>query len=248
MKKALLSGRKIEKSFGENKVLNGIDIDIYPEDFTVIMGTSGSGKSTLLYMLSGMDKVSGGNISCNGNDITSASEKEMTKLRADDFGFVFQRTHLVSNLTLYENIVLAGYISGKITEEESVSRANELVEKMNLTEASTRLPSAVSGGEAQRAAVARAVISKPELLFADEPTGALNKSNTDEVLNLFTDLNSHGQTILLVTHDKEAALRGNRILYLEDGSVIGELNLDPYQGRNKQREEKISDWLESLRW
>ena len=248
MKKALLSGRKIEKSFGENKVLNGIDIDIYPEDFTVIMGASGSGKSTLLYMLSGMDKVSSGKISYKENDITSASEKEMTRLRADDFGFVFQRTHLVSNLTLYENIVLAGYISGKITEEESVSLADDLIKQMNLTEASTRLPSAVSGGEAQRAAVARAVISKPELLFADEPTGALNKANTDEVLNLFTDLNSHGQTILLVTHDKEAALRGNRILYIEDGAVIGELNLELYQGRNKQREEKISDWLESLRW
>ena len=248
MKEALLSGRKIEKIFGENKVLNGIDIDIYPEDFTVIMGASGSGKSTLLYMLSGMDKVSSGKISYKENDITSASEKEMTKLRADDFGFVFQRTHLVSNLTLYENIVLAGYISGKITEEESVSRANELVEKMNLTEAKMRLSSAVSGGEAQRAAVARAVISKPELLFADEPTGALNKSNTDEVLNLFTDLNSHGQTILLVTHDKEAALRGNRILYIEDGAVIGELDLEPYQGRNKQREDKLSGWLESLRW
>ena len=248
MKKALLSGRKIEKSFGENKVLNGIDIDIYPEDFTVIMGTSGSGKSTLLYMLSGMDKVSSGKISYKENEITSASEKEMTKLRADDFGFVFQRTHLVSNLTLYENIVLAGYISGKITEEESVSRANELINQMNLTEASTRLPSAVSGGEAQRAAVARAVISKPELLFADEPTGALNKSNTDEVLNLFTDLNSHGQTILLVTHDKEAALRGNRILYIEDGAVIGELSLESYEGRNKQRENKLSEWLESLRW
>lgn len=248
MKKALLSGQKIEKSFGENKVLNGIDIDIYPEDFTVIMGASGSGKSTLLYMLSGMDKVSSGKIFYKENDITSASEKEMTKLRADDFGFVFQRTHLVSNLTLYENIVLAGYISGKITEEESVSRANELVEQMNLKDASTRLPSAVSGGEAQRAAVARAVISKPELLFADEPTGALNKSNTDEVLNLFTDLNKQGQTILLVTHDKEAALRGNRILYIEDGTLIGELDLEPYQGRNKQREDNLSEWLESLRW
>ena len=111
-----------------------------------------------------------------------------------------------------------------------------------------RLPSAVSGGEAQRAAVARAVISKPELLFADEPTGALNKSNTDEVLNLFTDLNKQGQTILLVTHDKEAALRGNRILYIEDGAVIGELSLEPYQGRNKQREDKLSEWLETLRW
>ena len=248
MKNALLSGQKIEKSFGENKVLNGIDIDIYPEDFTVIMGASGSGKSTLLYMLSGMDKVSSGKISYKENDITSASEKEMTKLRADDFGFVFQRTHLVSNLTLYENIVLAGYISGKITEEESVSLADDLIKQMNLTEAKMRLPSAVSGGEAQRAAVARAVISKPELLFADEPTGALNKSNTDEVLNLFTDLNSHGQTILLVTHDKEAALRGNRILYIEDGAVIGELSLEPYKGRNKQREDKLSEWLESLRW
>lgn len=248
MKDVLLSGRKIEKSFSENKVLNGIDIDIYSEDFTVIMGASGSGKSTLLYMLSGMDKVSSGSIVYMGNDITSATEKEMTKLRADEFGFVFQRTHLVSNLTLYENIVLTGFVSGKITEDEAVKRADELTEQMDLTSAKGRLPSAVSGGEAQRAAVARAVISDPKLIFADEPTGALNKANTGEVLDLFTELNNNGQTILLVTHDKEAALRGNRILYIEDGTVIGELELGRYKGKSKDREKKLSDWLNSLRW
>lgn len=248
MKDVLLSGRKIEKVFGENKVLNGIDIDIYSEDLTVIMGASGSGKSTLLYMLSGMDKVSGGSIKYMGNDITSATEKEMTKLRADEFGFVFQRTHLVSDLTLYENILLAGFVSGKMTEAEAVKRADELTEQMDLTSAKGRLPSAVSGGEAQRAAVARAVISEPKLIFADEPTGALNKANTDEVLDLFTELNNNGQTILLVTHDKEAALRGDRILYIEDGAVIGELELGRYEGKSKEREKKLSDWLDRSRW
>lgn len=248
VKDALLSGKALRKDFGKNTVLHDVDIEVYSGDFTVIMGSSGSGKSTLLYALSGMDTVSGGQLTYRGREITHASEKELTRLRADEFGFVFQRTHLVSNLSLYENIVLAGYISSALSEDESRRRTDELINKMNLSEAKNRLPSEVSGGEGQRAAVARAVIGKPPILFADEPTGALNKANTLEVLGLLTRLHDEGQAVLLVTHDREAAARGNRILYLEDGTITDELNLSPYQGKDQEREEKLSAWLEGLRW
>lgn len=120
--------------------------------------------------------------------------------------------------------------------------------QMRLEKAKDRLPAQVSGGEAQRAAVARAVVTKPRILFADEPTGALNKANTEEVLDLLTALYTQGQSILLVTHDREAALRGNRILYLEDGTIVGELELSPYQGKDREREQKLASWLEGFRW
>lgn len=247
MKKVILSGKGIVKSFGENTVLHGIDIDVYDGDLTVIMGSSGSGKSTLLYALSGMDRINGGELFYRDRNITNASEKELTGLRANDLGFVFQRTHLINNLTLGENIRMAALI-GNIPDNEAKMRADELITRMNLENAKDRLPSQVSGGEAQRAAVARAVITKPAILFADEPTGALNKANSEEVLNLFSSLNTEGQTVLLVTHDKEAALRGNRVLYLEDGALIGELELPKYTGKDRSREEKLTAWLEGLGW
>ena len=247
MKEAVLSGKNITKTFGENTVLHGINLEVYAGDFTVIMGSSGSGKSTLLYALSGMDRLSSGQLFYQQKDITNASEKELTRLRAEDFGFVFQRTHLISNLTLYENIQMAGLISN-LSDQETKIRADDLIMRMKLEGAKDRLPSQVSGGEAQRAAVARAAINKPAILFADEPTGALNKANSQEVLNLLSTLNAEGQSVLLVTHDREAALRGNRILYLDDGVIIGELTLPVYEGKDKTREEKLSAWLEGLGW
>ena len=247
MKEVILSGKGITKAFGDNTVLHEIDVEIFTGDFTVVMGSSGSGKSTLLYTLSGMDWLNGGQLIFRGQIITDASEKKLTKLRAEDFGFVFQRTHLISNLTLHENIRMAGLI-GKMTEKETKRRTDDLISWMKLDGAKDRLPSQVSGGEAQRAAVARAVINKPTILFADEPTGALNKANSVEVLNLLSSLHAEGQSVLLVTHDKEAALRGNRILYLEDGVIIGELELPTYAGKDRSREEKLSAWLEGLGW
>ena len=247
MKEVILSGKGITKAFGDNTVLHEIDVEIFSGDFTVVMGSSGSGKSTLLYTLSGMDRLSSGQLIFRGQIITDASEKKLTKLRAEDFGFVFQRTHLISNLTLHENIQMAGLI-GKMTEKETKRRTDDLISWMKLDGAKDRLPSQVSGGEAQRAAVARAVINKPAILFADEPTGALNKANSMEVLNLLSSLHTEGQSVLLVTHDREAALRGNRILYLEDGVIISELELPTYAGKDRAREEKLSAWLERLGW
>lgn len=232
-----------------NTVLDQVDISIYGGDFTVIMGSSGAGKSTLLYALSGMDSVSGGKVFYKDREITSLKEKQMADLRAKEFGFVFQQTNLVSNLTLFENVAVAGYVGRKGSTEEIRDRTGRLLRQMKIDKAQNRFPSQVSGGEAQRAAIARAMVGKPGLLFADEPTGALNRSNTTEVLNLLTDLNRSGQSILMVTHDMRAAARGNRILYLEDGKLLDELRLPPYSEiREQSRESQVSGWLSRLRW
>lgn len=213
------------------------------------MGPSGAGKSTLLYALSGMDSITGGEISYQGKKISSFSENQMAHLRSREFGFVFQQTHLVSNLTLYENVAVAGYVGKKCSPQETAKRAEALLEQMNVGDARNRLPAQVSGGEAQRAAIARAMINDPGLLFADEPTGALNKSNSEEVLNLLSQLNQSGQSILMVTHDVRAALRGNRILYLEDGKILDELNLPDYEvGQAREREIQLGSWLSALQW
>lgn len=253
MKKILLQGRKVSRTFIQggvkNKVLDDVDVDIYEKDFTVIMGSSGAGKSTLLYCLSGMDKINGGQVAYRDIEIGRLKEKQMARLRAREFGFVFQQTHLVSNLTLLENVLVAGYVSGKESPKKVQERAANLLLQMDAAAAKDRLPSQVSGGEAQRAAIARAVIGKPGILFADEPTGALNKSNTTEVLNLLTELNRQGQSILMVTHDMRCAARGNRILYLEDGKVTDELNLPGYSELDeKNRENKVNQWLVGLSW
>ena len=253
MKNVILQGEKITRIFHqgkiETKVLDGVDIKIFEKDFTVIMGPSGAGKSTLLYMLGGMDRITGGRVLYREKEISSFSENQMGRLRAEEFGFVFQQTHLVSNLTLLENVLVAGYVSKKDSAEKVRERAENLLRQMDVEEAKNRLPSQVSGGEAQRAAIARAMIGKPGLLFADEPTGALNQANTREVLGLLTDLNRKGQSILMVTHDLRAAARGNRILYLEDGKICDELALEPYnEMEEKRRERDVSQWLSRLRW
>lgn len=251
MKEVLLRGQALQKTFsqGGGAVLNGIDVDIFAGDFTVIMGPSGAGKSTLLYALSGMDGITGGEVSYKGEPISRLSENRMARLRSREFGFVFQQTHLVSNLSLYENVAVAGYVGKKRSPQETAKRAEALLEQMNVGNAKGRLPAQVSGGEAQRAAIARAMINDPGLLFADEPTGALNKSNSEEVLNLLTRLNQSGQSILMVTHDVRAALRGNRILYLEDGRLLDELNLPDYEdGQAKEREIQLGGWLSALQW
>lgn len=253
MKNVLLQGRQVSKVFVQgqvkNKVLDMVDVDIYEQDFTIIMGSSGAGKSTLLYALSGMDVVTDGEVSYKGKAISRLKEKQMAKLRAEEFGFVFQQTHLVSNLTLFENVAVAGFVSKKGSTEEIRKRARTLLMQMGVEKAEDRLPSQVSGGEAQRAAIARAMIGNPGLLFADEPTGALNKSHTDEVLSLLTSLNHSGQSILMVTHDLRAALRGNRILYLEDGKVLDELTMPKYQmAEERQREDRLTEWLSDLQW
>jgi putative ABC transport system ATP-binding protein len=213
------------------------------------MGASGSGKSTLLYSLSGMDRATAGQVIYEGRDIVTMKEKELSKLRQKDFGFIFQQMHLVSNLTLFENIAVSGYLDKTASAAAVKQRTGELLEKMGIDHVGNHLPTQVSGGEQQRCAIARAVVSAPKLLFADEPTGALNRKNTNEVLSLLTELNKAGQSILMVTHDMKAALRATRILYLEDGKIVGELTLPPYNPEEKKsRETQVNAWLSSMQW
>ena len=253
MKKSIITAKGLSKSFAHNggqvHILSGADIDIYEGDFTVIMGASGSGKSTMLYALSGMDRATAGSVMYDGKDIVKMSEKELARLRHSDFGFIFQQMHLVSNLTLLENITVSGYLNKKSSAADVKKKAEELLKRMNIDHVKTNLPSQVSGGEQQRCAIARAVINNPKLLFADEPTGALNRRNTTEVLDLLTDLNKNGQSILMVTHDVRAAVRATRLLYLSDGNVIGKLDLAPYtSAEEKSREAQVNAWLGSLEW
>ena len=253
MKNVILSARNACKTFSrggtDTHILKSVSADFYEDDFTVIMGASGAGKSTLLYSLSGMDGITSGEVLFDGNKISGLSEKKQAKLRSEHFGFVFQQAHLVSNLTLFENVAVAGYVGKKRTVKEVRENALGLLRQMNVDGAKDRLPSQVSGGEAQRAAIARAMINSPRLIFADEPTGALNKSNSTEVMRLLTELNRNGQSILMVTHDVRAAIHGNRIMYMEDGKILDELSLPPYSDNDeREREQQVNDWLSALRW
>ncbi|MBP3271106.1 MAG: ABC transporter ATP-binding protein [Ruminococcus sp.] len=253
MKKALISAKGVCKSFAHNggqiHILSGLDIELYEGDFTVIMGASGSGKSTMLYALSGMDRATSGEIMYEGTDIAKASEKQLAKLRHGDFGFIFQQMHLVSDLSMFENVTVPGYLNSSASSSDTEKRADELFERMGISHIKKQLPSQCSGGEQQRCAIARAMINRPKLIFADEPTGALNRKNTTEVLDLLTELNKNGQSILMVTHDARAALRASRLIYIDDGKIIGDLSLEPYDHeQEKSREKQVDAWLTSMEW
>ncbi len=253
MKNTVLSARELCKSFAHNggqaHVLSHVSLDLYEGDFTVIMGASGSGKSTLLYALSGMDRATAGEVIYDGRDIVRLKEKELARLRYTDFGFIFQQIHLVSNLTLFENVAVCGYLNKSRSAADVRKRAHSLLEQMSVAHVRDHLPTQVSGGEQQRCAIARAVINSPRVLFADEPTGALNRKNTADVLDLLMQLNRDGQSVLMVTHDIRAALRANRILYIGDGKLMGELSLPPYAANEeKSRETQVNAWLSSLEW
>lgn len=253
MKNTILSAKGLCKSFAHNggqiHILSHVDTELYEGNFTVIMGASGSGKSTLLYALSGMDRATAGQVIYGENDLVKMNEKGLASLRHTDFGFIFQQMHLVSNLSLFENIAVPGYLNKGKSAAQVKERTERLLEQMGISHIKTHLPSQVSGGEQQRCAIARAVINEPKLLFADEPTGALNRKNTTEVLNLLTELNRSGQSILMVTHDMRAALRASRILYIADGKIIGDMTLPPYSAEDeKSRETQVSAWLNSMEW
>lgn len=267
MNDVLLAGKHMTKIFVQGnkrtEVLSDISVNLYSGDFTMIMGPSGAGKSTLLYALSGMDSISEGSVEYQGRELCQLSDKEMAGLRAQEFGFVFQQCHLISYLTLYENVAVASYLGKKektLTDSFMSSgrnkagavipeRVEKLMREMGVWAVRNQLPAQASGGEQQRTAIARAVIHQPNLLFCDEPSGALNKANTEEVLNLLSQLNRQGQSILMVTHDLRAAIYGNRILYLEDGKILDELVLPAYRKEEeKARENKVNQWLVKLRW
>lgn len=251
MKDILINTKKLCKSFvigkTSNNILKNVDLNIYQGDFTIIMGSSGSGKSTLLYSISTMDSPTSGTVTVLGKEVSKLKELEIAKMRKREVSFIFQSMNLLPDLTAFENIAYSGY--GTDIKENINSKTLELLEKLNLSASKDKYPSEMSGGEQQRVAIARALIGGAKIIFGDEPTGSLNSSMGKQVLDILTDLNNEGQSIVMVTHDIKAAARASRLLYLSDGRIAGDLNLGRYIPENKkEREETIFNFLNENNW
>ncbi len=248
----------------EQQVLKNLDLEIYRGDFTVIMGNSGSGKSTLLYALSGMDTPSMGAITYETGDdettrITGFNNDQLARFRRDHVGFVFQQNYLNDSMSALDNVMVVGLLKHS-SRKELAEKAKELLKRVEIEDGDwDKFPTQMSGGMQQRVAVVRGVINSPEVLFADEPTGALNSQNTENVLNIQSDLNKEGQSIVMVTHTLAAAERGNRIIYLADGVISDEVELGPYLGNYKdesnpdveeakKRHAKLKSFLQDMGW
>lgn len=218
--------------------IRNVNLEIYEGDFTVIMGNSGSGKSTLLYLLSGLDSVTAGKVYFDGQRIDDYNEKQMADFRARRIGYIYQSINLVPDLTIYENIALPGYIAGNVKKEVR-DKTLALLKAMSMEGEQHRLPSQTSGGQQQRAAIARALINSPEMIFADEPTGSLNYDQGVAVLNILTELNRKGQSVVMVTHDIKAACRADRLIVIRDGKVAVEQAFPKYDEHEVSTREAI---------
>lgn len=246
-KEKILEVNGIYKSFEGNSILTNISFQIEKGEFVAVMGQSGCGKSTLLYSISGMDKPTGGEVFFDGQKLSSLSEKEIEKVRLNRMGFIFQKANFLKNLSIEDNIVFPAFQAGRKSRQEIVTEAEKLMEQVGILAVADKDIRKVSGGQLQRASICRAMLNHPDLLFGDEPTGALNSSATKEVMDILGQINREGTTILLVTHDAKVAARADRIIYLEDGSVREECFLGRYAEKNLQtREEKLKVWLEKM--
>jgi len=228
--------------FGGNQVqaLSNISFSVEEGEYVAIMGESGSGKTTLLNILASLDQPTSGEVILNGTCIAMIKEKDLAAFRRNHLGFVFQDFNLLDTFSLKDNIFLPLVLSG-VAPKEMEQRLYPLVDKLQIKEILEKFPYEVSGGQKQRAAVARALITSPQLILADEPTGALDSKASDHLLKLFSQINNEGQTILMVTHSTRAASHANRVIFIKDGEVFHQL----YRGSlsNEQMYQKISDTL-----
>ena len=252
MSEILLKTENLSKTFSngglQQHVLKNIGLELYRGDFTVIMGASGAGKSTLLYALSGMDTPTLGTIMFGGKTISGLSQDGLAMFRREHCGFVFQQIYLIDGMSVMDNVLAAGLLASK-DKKALVQRAKELFAAVGISEETQKkFPSQISGGEAQRVGIVRALINSPEILFADDPTGALNSKTGLDVLDTLTKFNGQGQSVVMVTHDMRSALRGNRILYLKDGAILGECDLGKYSHGDAARHEKLSAFLKDMGW
>ena len=231
--------------FGGNQVqaLSDVSFSVETGEYVAIMGESGSGKTTLLNILAALDQPTSGKVFLDGKDLTMVKEREIAAFRRENLGFVFQDFNLLDTFSLKDNIFLPLVLAGKSPKEMEL-RLNPIAEQLGITHLLEKYPYEVSGGQKQRAAVARALISKPKLILADEPTGALDSKSTDGLLDVFSAIHATGQTILMVTHSTKAASRADRILFIKDGVLFHQI----YRGgcTNEQLYQKISDTLTML--
>ncbi len=223
---AVVSAQDVTRRYGEGDTcvhaLRGVSLDVARGKLTAVMGPSGSGKSTLMHILAGLDKPSSGTVSIDGTEITTLGDTDLTKLRREHIGFVFQFFNLLPMLSAEENVELPLRIAGEKTDKQWFEN---LLEKMGLSERRTHRPSELSGGQQQRVAIARALVSQPTVVFADEPTGNLDSATSGEILDLLrSSVDELGQTTVMVTHDPRAAAIADRILFLADGSIVKDMS------------------------
>ena len=233
----------------QNNVLKNVSFDIEEGEMVGIMGPSGSGKSTLLYAVSGMDKPTSGQVKLDGKDISNLSEKELASVRLNDMGFIFQQMFMMKNLTIMDNILLPAVECEKSDEsrKEKVARCESLMRKLGIIEIADNDINEVSGGQLQRACICRSMVNDPKILFAYEPTGALNRQSSAEVMDEICKLNEEGTTILMVTHDAKVASRCSRVLYIADGNIRSEYRT-PKGLSDRDRERALNNWLMDLGW
>lgn len=236
----------------QNNVLRNVNFEIGEGEMTAVMGPSGSGKTTLLYTVSGMDRLTAGNVSFFGHSLETLDERKLSKIRLNQMGFVFQQMYMLKNLSLYDNIVLPAYQAEKDRRKrkEINAYAVELMHRLGISDVAGNDIHEVSGGQLQRACICRSLINRPKIIFADEPTGALNRQSSGEVMNIFNGINEDGTSILLVTHDVRVAARCERILYIVDGNIREEISLGKYTGAQemREREKKLNNWLVDMGW
>ena len=233
----------------QNNVLRNVNFKVNEGEMVAVMGPSGSGKSTLLYTVSGMDKMTAGDVSFCGKKLSGLRENELAKMRLDDMGFIFQQMYMMKNLSVLDNIILPAVKSDKIKESrgETMKRGQDLMRKLGIISIADNDINEVSGGQLQRACICRSMINKPRMIFADEPTGALNRTSSDEVMEELTKLNSEGTTVMLVTHDAKVAAKCSRVLFIVDGNINGEYNINRKLSL-RDRERGLNNWLMEMGW
>lgn len=236
----------------QNNVLKNVNFTVTEGEMVAVMGSSGSGKSTLLYTVSGMDDLTAGEVLFEGKSIAAMKQKEVANLRLDEMGFIFQQMYMLKNLTVLDNIILPACQSNKMKESrrETVERGQELMRKLGIIDVADNDINEVSGGQLQRACICRSMMNRPKMIFADEPTGALNRTSSDEVMEELSKINRGGTTVMLVTHDVKVAAKCTRVLYIVDGNIKGEYNLDKVGSsmQLRERERMLNNWLLEMGW
>lgn len=236
----------------QNNVLKNVNFSVAEGEMVAVMGPSGSGKSTLLYTVSGMDSLTAGDSLFCGKSIAKLNQKELADLRLDEMGFIFQQMYMLKNLTILDNILLPAFQSKQNakSKKDKIKCGQDLMRKLGIIDIADNDINEVSGGQLQRACICRSMINNPKMIFADEPTGALNRTSSDEVMTELSKLNDEGTTIMLVTHDVKVAAKCSRVMYIVDGNIKGEYNLGKCTDKTQLRDRKrtLNNWLIELGW
>ncbi|MGE7767745.1 ABC transporter ATP-binding protein [Peribacillus sp. NPDC096540] len=244
---AISMNKKVELGKdNELHILKDVNLDIEEGEFVSVMGPSGSGKSTLLYNVSGMDRINSGSVKFKDFEIGTLKEEELAKIRLNHMGFIFQDINLLKNLSLIDNVMFPALVSKDADKNAVYQKAKKLMEMTGIEKLADNTITQGSGGQLQRVAICRALINDPDIIFGDEPTGALDSKSSADIMSILAEINNEGTTIMLVTHDAKVAAKTERVLFMVDGNLVAQKKMSKYDNQHddlKKREESIMKWL-----